>query len=288
MGASRLDRAVARYEGAIANLEAAETVSAALVLEALIARDAVHVAMGDRTRLSGHLVKFIRDLDDRLSRQTPRINAVVNVTNWRDTLSPTKKDWWWLIDHLPWFDRYDWLWSGLSLVFLTISLSLLLDISNRFLAGGPDTVGAFAVIIPSVLTLLAGGGALTKTGRQALEHVLGSFKIARHWWDEAICAVSFVLLTVLLCFWLGLPQIAAIYKSRGDMFYCVNQPIPLSVADRCKPQLARAEEHYSRAISLDSSNMEAQFRLGRVLEDLREYQDANFHYRIAARGPITG
>lgn len=50
-----------------------------------------------------------------------------------------------------------------SLLFLTASLTLVIEISTRFLSDGPaDTTGVVIVMAQSMLTLLAGGGALTK------------------------------------------------------------------------------------------------------------------------------
>lgn len=279
--ASRLEHAVDRYEKAIAALEtAAEHLSVEHILDVLIARDAVQAAMSDRSQHhSGRLVKAIKELDFRLKQQSQSINRVMKLAEWQAILNPPEPEqqWWWLLDPItpkPWRDRFDWLWRFFSLVFLTAALSLLIDISQKFLSGGPDTAGVFAVIIPSVLTLLAGGGALTKTGQEGLEYILTSFKLEKAWWDEIVCLASALLLALLILFWSLLPCIADHYYIKiGNKAYDADQ-------------FTMAEEHYNRALKLNSDSMEAYYKLGKIHEELQELNEAKSQYKIAAKGGI--
>ncbi len=237
-----LEIAVERYEAAITALEPAGFLSEEQIVEVLISRDVVQSAIADKTQPNpGYLIKKVKELDKRLKQHTESTNWTKSLIDLQSIFNPPKKDWWWLLDPItpkPWRDRYDWLWRFLSLAFLTASLSLVVDISTRFVSGGTDTGGVFAVIIPSVLTLLAGGGALTKTGQEAIEYILISLKINKNLWDEAIFVVSFVLLGFLILFHYSLPCIANYYKNLGDTAYCESQLASIAKkVDNCKPQL---------------------------------------------------
>lgn len=305
-----LNLAVDRYEAAISALKAAaENVSAEQILEALAARNLVHTAITNlpprrlsqtirdlllaRNKLSRRrLLHRVSQLDVQLSQQADFISQAVRLDDWRILLHPSERQWLELLTLPRWHDRFDWLWQGLSIAFLTVCLSLLTDIATRFLEGGPDAVGAFAVIVPSVLGLLTGGGALTQTGRLAIENILSSLKIAKHWWDELLCLASGLLLAFLLCFWLSLPLIANIYLWLGDNAYAycfVAQPSDHPAAwlqGKCK--LARVERRYSRAIKLNPNNAVAHYKLGNFYEFLGDTDQAISQYQVAVRGDLEG
>ncbi|HAX75827.1 MAG TPA: hypothetical protein DCY88_08315, partial [Cyanobacteria bacterium UBA11372] len=174
-------------------------------------------------------------------------------------------------------------------VFLTASLSLLIDISTRFLSGGPDTAGVFAVIIPSVLTLLAGGGALTKTGQEGIEHILTSLQLKKDLWDEIVCLASFSLCLVLIAFYCLMPWFAEQYINLGDLAYCEQNyaKVGLVQSNNCVPQLARAENQYNRAIKLDPDNAKAHYKLGKIYQELQDFDNAVVQYKMAAKSNIN-
>jgi tetratricopeptide (TPR) repeat protein len=311
-----LPAAVERYAAAISTLESAGVgISADAILEVLAARAQVHDALKRIPRLpqSGllgmlqilitgkpginyrRLIRTVNLLDNRLMQQEELIKQAVKIEHWRNLLPQPEREWLQLFDSPRWRDRYDWLWQGLSLACLTASLSLLTDISARFLEGGPDAAGVFAIIVPAVLALLTGGGALTTTGRQAIENILTSLRIAKHWWDEVICLASVLLLGFLLAFWLSLPLIANLYEYLGDMSYCANQSLPpittatttAEESPTCQLQIARAERRYIRAIKLNPNDGEAHYKLGRLYEDLQDNEQAIAEYQVAIKGDIA-
>src|SRR4028119_219500 len=275
--ASRLDRAVDRYQKAIAAIEiAGKDLSVELVLDVLTARNAVQAALEDKSQPNpGRLIRAVKELDARLKIQTNYINQVTKLTEWQAILNPPQKEWWWLLDPItpkPWRDRFDWLWRFCSLILLTASLAFVADISTRVLSGGPDLAGVFGVIVPTVLTLLAGQGALTQNGREGIEHVLTSFKVDKSLWDEFICLASGLLLGSLILFWFSMPLIAdKHYIKLGDNAYEAGQ-------------LMVAENNYSRAIKLNPENTEAYYNLGRLYQEFADYNKAIENYKIAWKG----
>lgn len=275
--ASRLDRAVDRYEKAIAAIEMADKdLAVELVLDVLTARNAVQAALEDKSQPNpGRLIRAVKELDARLKTQTNYINQVTKLAEWQAILNPPQKEWWWLLDPItpkPWRDRFDWLWRFSSLILLTASLAFVADISTRVLSGGPDLAGVFGVILPTVLTLLAGQGALTQNGREGIEYVLTSFKVDKSLWDEFICLAAGLLLGSLILFWFSMPLIAdKHYIKLGDKAYEAGLFIP-------------AEKNYNRALKLNPENTEVYFKLGELYQELPDYNKAIQNYEIAWKG----
>ncbi len=275
--ASRLDRAVDRYEKAIAAIEmAGKDLSVELVLDVLTARNAVQAALEDKSQPNpGRLIRAVKELDARLKTQTSYINQVTKLAEWQAILNPPQKEWWWLLDPItpkPWRDRFDWLWRFCSLLLLTASLAFVADISTRVLSGGPDLAGVFGVIAPTVLTLLAGQGTLTQNGREGIEYVLTSFKVDKSLWDEFICLAAGLLLGSLILFWFSMPWIAdKHYIKLGDKAYEAGLFIP-------------AEKNYNRALKLNPENTEVYFKLGELYQELPDYNKAIQNYEIAWKG----
>lgn len=274
MIASRLDNAVERFATKLTELETATPPSAEQVLDVLMARDAVHAALADKTQSPKKSLITISELDSRLRKKAESISQVVNLADWRAILNPPAESWWWFFEApTPQWDRFDWLWSALSVSFLTVSLGLLTDISTRFLSGGPDTLGATAVIAQSILTLLAGGGSLTKTGQEGIQRLLTRLNIPKHFWHEVSCGFAGLLMLSLLGFRLSLPQIAEAYNKRG-------------FENHQAGQLSSAQNNYERAIKLDPDYLEAHYNLGSLYEDLQEFDRARSEYKIAAQGGL--
>jgi tetratricopeptide (TPR) repeat protein len=275
--ASRLDRAVDRYEKAIAAIEMADKdLAVEFVLDVLTARNAVQAALEDKSQPNpGRLIRAVKELDARLKTQTNYINQVTKLAEWQAILNPPQKEWWWLLDPItpkPWRDRFDWLWRFSSLILLTASLAFVADISTRVLSGGPDLAGVFGVIVPTVLTLLAGQGALTQNGREGIEYVLTSFKVDKSLWDEFICLAAGLLLGSLILFWYSLPLIAdKHYIKLGDKAYEAGLFIP-------------AEKNYNRALKLNPENTEVYYKLGELYQELPDYNKAIENYEIAWKG----
>ncbi len=258
--------------------EAGADASCEQILKVLVARDAVRTALNaEEKEVIKECLMTLFELDSRLKKQEEVITQGVNLADWRTSLNPPPDAWWWYFPPpIHQWDRYDWLWSTLAITCTTASFSLLADIAPRFWAGGPSTVGAFAVIGPSVLSLLAGGGALTQAGRTAVEKLLGACKIPKHFWQEVSCGASVLVLLGLVGFRFSLPQIAVWYNERGEKFHYVKENEALTLH-----KLASAEQYYQRAIKLDPNYATAYFNLGRLYGTRQELDKARVQYKVA-------
>ncbi len=313
MNGDRLYLTVQRYEAAVRAVEqAGQHLAAEEIVEILAARAQVQKALKDEPGRSlkewmhpftqkgstkpkvgrRQLKKQIKQLDFRLLDHAHHINQAVRLEDWQILLPPSEREWLRLFTVPPrWSERFDWLWQGMSIAFLTASFSILTLLVDRFFRDGPDA-GIVAVIVPSVVALLASGGALTKTGRQAMEYILTSMNLSKEWWDEAICTISFLLMVSLICFWSLLPVLSSVYVWFGDSKQCAQSLATVQqsqviantqtqTVDRCKSQLISASKDYNRAISLNPDNAEAYYKLGRVYENLGRRKVAVGKYEIA-------
>ena len=245
-----------------------------MILKVLQSRDTVQFALATTPKAPTAPLLRLMQLDDRLRNQATLIAEAVPLANWRATIRPDAKAWWWSLEapeHR--LDQLDWLWDMLSIVLLTISVSLVVAISARFLSGGPDVLGSLAIVGQTVLTLLT-AGTLTASGRKALEHVfsqLSQFGLKKYLWQEAKLVLSGLLLVSLLIFWSRLPAIANFFNNRGLDRYVAGE-------------LANAQPDFERAVSLNPNNLSAHYNLGRLYEGVQELDQARTSYLIAAQG----
>ncbi|AOW98666.1 hypothetical protein BJP34_03700 [Moorena producens PAL-8-15-08-1] len=275
---STLESAIQGYTHALTKLEDTSSPSKEIVLEVLTARDTVQAELRNQSNIPiGSLIK-VNDLDNRLKKENHKITTVVDLTEWHSILNPKVDAWWWFFKppkHR--WDYLDWLWKILTVVFLTSSLSLTVDISSRFLSGGPDTLGAFVAATQSVLTLLAGRSALTKPGQESIKRALTRLNIPNYLWEEVSCGIAFSLFIISVTFRLSLPEIAVFYKNIGDRYiFDENSP----------PQFAAAISSYKRALVLNPDYVEPHYKLGVVYEKLQDKEKAIAQYKIALQDDI--
>ena len=244
------------------------------ILAVLKARDAVDTALTEETQGPVDGLITILQLDSRLKKQTARIAKAAKLTDWQASLHPPERAWWWFIKEPPGrWDRFDWLWSALTILCLTISLGLVADISGRFLSGGPDLWAAMAVVGQSVLTLLAAGGALTLAGQEAIKRILTSLNVPAYLWHESKFALGLFLLGGLVFLRLSLPGIAVWYNNHGLQNYNAGH-------------LTSAQFDYLRAIKLNPDYLEAHYNLALLYEDLQQIEEARGEYLAAVQGGL--
>jgi tetratricopeptide (TPR) repeat protein len=253
-----------------------------IILEVLTQRDRIQQALeanqiSDST-LNGTTLHTLSQLDQRLRAQAKAIAPYTQSADWRASFTPDPKAWWWFLEppKQGLCDRLDWLWSAVAVTGLTVSVGLLGDIAPRFLTGGPDSFGAFAVSAQSMLTLLAAGGALTKAGQEGLRHILESLKIRPKYWHELGAIGAIVLAASFYGFRQSLPWIAA---------HVYTNP---AIDSRKKGDWGTAEEQLQRALKLNADDTEAHFQLGNLYEDLQQTAKALPHYQQAISSNHSG
>lgn len=253
-----------------------------------------------------HLVmlKRLHDLDARLYVQAERINqevAPIAPAVWEQLEYPPVGDPFGFIlapRKTPWRDRLDVVWEFLSILCLTATFAILVNISGRLFSGGADAKGIQEIILPSLLTLLAGSG-LTRTGREALGRIFDGLNAPKYWRDEFIFISIFLVFLGVCNLWRQLPEMAVAQTRTGHESMCFIQPAapaglpwfappPSPEPNSCVPQLTKAETSYRLAIKLDPDNTDAHYGLGRVYEALQQGDAAISHYQLAVKGELQG
>ncbi|MEO0988270.1 MAG: tetratricopeptide repeat protein [Cyanobacteria bacterium J06639_14] len=266
-----------RYEQAIASLKHSNPDPQSF-LAALLVRDAIQMALAENSPTAPDFLQ-LDQLDVQLKTYEPQISELKDLERWRKLQNPIASAWWWFPQievpkRFRWFQQ-DWLWNGLSIGFLAIASSLILNTASRFWGGGIASAGTLAVVAQSVLTLIAGKGALTASGREAWEQFLQRRNIPEHYWQEWSCAASGGVFLVVAGIHGAMPWFATWYNDWGLQAY---------EADR----LASALHNYQVAINLRPDYAEAYYHLGVLYEDLQQEADAIEAYQfVVERGPDT-
>ena len=269
-------------------------VTASKVLTLLQARDELEEALlrhydpvGDRP--SDSQLLDLLTLAERLHNCAGIMYDTAPMDEWRRTLRPDPEAWWWYLRRpIHPLDRYDWLWSALSIVPLTATASLLLDMSSR-LFDGEFLVGSFAVVTQSVLTLLTAGSVLTETGQKAMRVMFDSLRVPSHFRQELKLVLSVMVFLLALFTHSSLPVLSENYLNQGKQALlgqlsteqteevATVSEIPLNN----QANLADARFNFSRAIAINPENIEAYYFLGRVFEEMQDFKAARANYQQA-------
>ncbi|MFN5471784.1 MAG: hypothetical protein ACK5CR_07195, partial [Pseudanabaena sp.] len=159
------------YRSALESLQSSEKDSLPdRVIDVLMKRDSLQNILSESSKLTANELKEIESLDRSLKEQKNVILQVPNLDALRSLIKPPESNWWWYFSSR--WDNWDWLWNGLTIAALTVSLSLVVNTSSRILSGGANSVNTLYVLGQSVLTLMVGGGALTQVGQKSYEKIL--------------------------------------------------------------------------------------------------------------------
>lgn len=161
------------------------------------------------------------------------------------------------------------IWNVLSLLFSIISFSLLVDTGTRLFSGGPDTIAVITVMSQAVLAALSIGSALTNSGSMAYQSLLLGLGIPKPKIHYIKFLSSVIISIILLTIRLSLPNFAVAYNDQGVRKYS-------------EGQLLSAQYNFVRAIHLNPDYAEAHYNLGRIHEELNNFDEARTEYRFAA------
>lgn len=270
---SPIEQSLRTYAIALQQLEAiAPTYTEAEILEVLSARNTLRSVLAQQsgTYIPSATLHQVLDLDERLRSHAAAIAQYGDLEAWCESLEPADTAWWWRFQRPPHpLERLDWLWSALTMACLTASVSILVALGMRFLSQKPDVASFFMFLTPSLMTLAA-GGALTRAGRETLEHGLSRLGLSKHWWHEVKFALALVLLIALMTFYALLPQLSRIYDNLGLQLWK-------------EGNFSMAIARYTRSLQLDPSNARTRFHLGRLYEDLGQLEEAMMEYQLATQ-----
>ena len=255
------------------------------VLAVLTARDEVQTTLDDARSMSAEDVMALRQWDQKLREYSPTIATVPALDEWRSLLNPPESAWWWhfeppssmpwLEQKFKWLNRFDALWTFLTLFFLTISVTLLLNTLTRFVEGGLDSFGTLAVVMQALLTVVGGAAALTEQGRKWVESWLLRLRIPKSFWQECSTLVSLVVLILVFgIYQFGLPKVAQMLHEQGRITHYQRN------------HFDSAQQFYRKAIALHPDFARAHYDLGILSEDLQQLETATEQYQIVVQSNL--
>lgn len=249
-----------------------------LLFKILVERDRIQsildtLNINPDVEFSASNLDLLYQQDEILKKYQIQISQCSSYPVWKETLSYSNRAWWWKLeaDRNKWFSRTNGASKVLSLVFLTISLGLMGDITPRFLLGNPDAFSATAASIQSVLTLLTAGITLTAQGKTELKNWLKAIKLPEKYWHELGAITSCLLMLGFFGIQKSLPALSEHY-------------VEIAQASRKKGDWGTAEEHLKRSLYLNTDNADAQFSLGNLYEDLQQLDQARVQYQLSFQG----
>jgi tetratricopeptide (TPR) repeat protein len=254
------------------------------LLEVLLARDSVQIALKDSKSISALLFLKIEEQDARLRNHRTTIHRIVRDSNWFSLMNPPQEAWWWYLEPPTLFpclekphsilDKLDWFWKLVTIVTLAISVTFILNTLKRILDGGSAITGIFPVIIQTTLAL-AGGSALTNEGREVLESILKLVRIPKFYWRLlGTCLSALFLCVVFSIHSFYLPYLASeLYKDGSQQAK--------------SGKLGSAMSSYQQAIALRPDYVEAHLGMGELFERLQQSEKAIKEYQQVIQGNIN-
>lgn len=244
------------------------------LLTCLVARDRIACLLKDSKLDDIQVIQQILVADNTFRELAPRMTKVKVFPRWRQSLNPSMDAWWWFPTSSGRWDRWDWLFSGLTLVFIALTLSFVTDIATRFYQEGLDLLGALTIVFPTLLASLSVGGVLSSTIQKGISLGLERLRIHPRYRHEVLFGLTVIVWLLVFGLWSNLPVISRYYNDKGVS----------NLLD--KRQLASARRDFERAIKLDPANAVAHYNLGNVYEDLFDQKKAMTEYQIAAEAAV--
>lgn len=263
--------AVDNYQSAIDSLT--ENSSESSLQKALSDRQQIELLLRQEKVVAAGLIEYLTTLDLDLETHRSRILPTENIEeleDWHKIVQASLTETWWQgieVITPKWWEKLDWFWSILTLIFLTISISLTADAASRFLSGGFDILSALTIAVPSLLALLT-SGALTKAGKDARKYLFTLIGIPSNRWEIITVSLSLLLLVGLALFHQSYGCIATQFNQKGVNHYEAHR-------------FDSALSDYQRAIALQPNYAEAHYHLGLLYEDLQKLPEAKTEYQLA-------
>jgi tetratricopeptide (TPR) repeat protein len=232
------------------------------VFECLRLRDQLAESISNPTT-SGDSVLRVVQADRVLRRLDLRLAAVSDLAEWRHSLAPCETSWWWFPDR-----RVGQGWDTAGLVLGCFALALIIDLLGRFGIESLGLTGAALILLPTFLTALSSGGALSETVASRRDRLLRKAGVSGSHLSLYGALLSLMAFLLVLGLWLAKPLLARCYNQRGIE----------AIQDR---RLAVAESELLRATRLNPDSAEAHYNLGHLYEDLFQADKAIKEYQTA-------
>ena len=144
------------------------------------------------------LAEEIEHLDKILLKECRFIVKSVDLEKWRAKLEPSEDAWWWFLENEAnkfslWY-KFDWFWNTLTAISLAIAASFMISIYAAVSMGDANFATALSTIAQLMGLAVIGGGALSDTGKEAVQNVLSKMHISKKFFAEATFVISFLFM----------------------------------------------------------------------------------------------
>jgi Tfp pilus assembly protein PilF len=248
-----------------------------LFIEALIARDTVESIMTELNHKVLADISKMELLDDKLEQLDQRfrikgeiIAETLDLDRWRSRLKPPDESWWWHFQKknkvTPW-DRFDWIWNGITIFFLALSTSFMISIFKSLSVGSMTVSETFTTIAQFFGLAALTRGALTQKGQKKVKEILISFHVPERLRSETTLILSFILFLIVF----------ASHSSLDEHYY--NKGMTLFQ----KGKLSNAESEFLKGLVIEPDNTIFNSALGKVYEAMGDLDKAAHQYSIDAQ-----
>ena len=262
--------------GKVTDQVMADQVTVEQVLDVLLARDRVQLALQGRPPATRAGLTTLRALDDRLRALASVIHTKVDPKAWHDIVQPDASAWWWFLQppvKPHWSIRFGWIWNAITVIWLIVTLFLIFDMVPRFPNLGPDTMNTLVTMTQLSIGILAAGSALTLAGRKLIDNFLLGVRVPKQYLGEAKLTLAILALGTLLVLRFSLGDFARFYNNRA-------------VVRHHAGEITYALQDYERALKLEPDFIEVHYNLGLLHEDLGNFERAKVEYRYAIEGDL--
>ncbi len=211
----------------------------------------------------------------------------------------------------------DNLWSFVAIIFLSITIILIISIFLKFVDVNSGFFQTLAIAVPALITIFVGEGLLTKAGEGWFDNFINVW--SRYFYCLnynrgflRLCSASLVLL-ITFVIGLSFPRIAHQYYFKTGINQCqescqyiakkidsykisTKNSFVKSIRENFmnktnnKTDLDAAIRNLNYALKIDlnddyqPNNNEIHYYLGKVYQQVRDFDNAHFNYKLAYRG----
>ncbi|MEM8719519.1 MAG: tetratricopeptide repeat protein [Cyanobacteria bacterium P01_G01_bin.39] len=265
--------ALSRYKASLKYLKK-RSISEASAIEILSSREALELSLSNHNSIEPEIQQSITELDCNLIKQAYRLNAVVNLRDWRIKSANQTADWIWNLETKgakhP-LNQYQWLFKGFRLIAWVVILAIFKDIYPRFINGGLSVLASWEIVVPSLFTLFTAGSELTESSKTGWSSLIGKWKFNQNYQEISILAIVLMLLIFAIAFRAYLPTLSQSRNQQGFENYNSGKVVA-------------AEESFLKALAFNPDNYDAHYNLGNLYEYLQKFDDAEKQYLIAMKG----
>lgn len=235
----------------------------------LLSRDEISRVLKENGRASEADIASIAMLDKKLKdwadKRMPGSDRA-RMSAWRESLQPSARDWWWLLDERA---RPSVLWTLFAGLFFAASLAVAADTFTVLKNVTSSNVTLAGTIAQSMLALFA-GSAFTSAGREWLSQIFSAVGSDRMFLGQSRMWLALGVFVLILGGRFYLPDFASKHFNVEGGEYAASG------------LLSRSIESYQQAIALKPYYVDAHLGLAASLAKSHEYEKAIEEYKRVA------